>query len=113
MADEAKCLKCGAPLTPDARDGVCPKCLLALAMASQSGEESSDTAPSPPVITEGPGTIIGRYKLLEKIGEGGFGVVYMAEQEEPVRRRVALKIIKLGNQRTISPFSSAAASENQ
>src|SRR5207244_7649740 len=37
-----------------------------------------------------------RYKLLQKIGEGGCGVVYMAEQEEPVRRRVALKIIKLG-----------------
>jgi tetratricopeptide (TPR) repeat protein len=47
-------------------------------------------------LTEGPGTTIGRYKLLQKIGEGGFGVVYMAEQEEPVRRRVALKIIKLG-----------------
>ena len=42
------------------------------------------------------GTRIGRYLLLEKIGEGGCGVVYMAEQEEPVRRRVALKIIKLG-----------------
>src|SRR5439155_17364883 len=42
------------------------------------------------------GTVIGRYKLREKIGEGGMGVVYMAEQEEPVRRRVALKIIKLG-----------------
>jgi WD40 repeat protein/serine/threonine protein kinase len=47
-------------------------------------------------ITEGPGTKIGRYKLLQKIGEGGFGVVYMAEQEEPVHRRVALKIIKPG-----------------
>src|SRR5262245_38172119 len=42
------------------------------------------------------GERIGRYKLLEKIGEGGFGDVWMAEQEEPVRRRVALKIIKLG-----------------
>jgi WD40 repeat protein/serine/threonine protein kinase len=40
--------------------------------------------------------LVGRYKLLQKIGEGGCGVVYMAEQEEPVRRRVALKIIKLG-----------------
>jgi serine/threonine protein kinase/WD40 repeat protein len=47
-------------------------------------------------ITEGPGTRIGRYKLLQKIGEGGFGVVYMAEQKEPVKRRVALKIVKLG-----------------
>ncbi|HUR57609.1 MAG TPA: protein kinase [Opitutaceae bacterium] len=45
---------------------------------------------------EKPGEVIGRYKLLQKIGEGGCGVVWMAEQEEPVRRRVALKIIKLG-----------------
>ncbi|MBE7508492.1 MAG: tetratricopeptide repeat protein [Planctomycetia bacterium] len=42
------------------------------------------------------GTIIGHYKLLQVIGEGGFGTVYMAEQEKPVRRRVALKVIKLG-----------------
>jgi len=47
-------------------------------------------------LDERPGTIIGRYKLLQQIGEGGMGVVYMAEQEEPVRRRVALKIIKVG-----------------
>src|SRR5262245_21312205 len=42
------------------------------------------------------GDRIGRYKLLQQIGAGGCGVVYMAEQEEPVRRRVALKVIKLG-----------------
>src|SRR5262245_31631850 len=47
-------------------------------------------------LTEGPGTVIGPYKLLQQIGEGGFGVVYMAEQQEPVRRKVALKIIKPG-----------------
>jgi len=46
--------------------------------------------------SEKQGEKIGRYKLLQKIGEGGMGVVYMAEQEQPVRRRVALKIIKLG-----------------
>jgi serine/threonine protein kinase/tetratricopeptide (TPR) repeat protein len=46
--------------------------------------------------SEQPGDKIGRYKLLQRIGEGGCGLVYMAEQEEPVRRRVALKVIKLG-----------------
>jgi tetratricopeptide (TPR) repeat protein len=47
-------------------------------------------------LSEKAGDRIGRYKLLQQIGEGGCGVVYMAEQEEPVRRRVALKIIKVG-----------------
>ncbi len=47
-------------------------------------------------IEEAAGTVIGRFKLLQQIGEGGCGMVYMAEQQEPVRRRVALKVIKLG-----------------
>lgn len=46
--------------------------------------------------SEGPGTVIGSYKLLEKIGEGGMAVVYMAEQERPLQRKVALKLVKLG-----------------
>src|SRR5215471_17916207 len=54
------------------------------------------TGRSSPPAAEKPGDRIGRYKLLEQIGEGGCGVVYVAEQEEPVRRRVALKVIKLG-----------------
>jgi hypothetical protein len=54
------------------------------------GEVSSAT------MVEGPGSRIGRYKLLQKLGEGGFGIVYMAEQKDPVKRRVALKILKLG-----------------
>jgi serine/threonine protein kinase/tetratricopeptide (TPR) repeat protein len=60
---------------------------------------SSDRLGSPPQSgspVERIGTLIGRYKLLQQIGEGGCGVVYMAQQEEPVRRRVALKVIKLG-----------------
>src|SRR6185369_9818046 len=51
---------------------------------------------NPAPVIEQTGDQIGRYKLLQKIGEGGCGVVYMAEQEEPVHRRVALKVIKLG-----------------
>src|SRR6266516_2783242 len=49
-----------------------------------------------PPVSERAGDRIGRYKLLQQIGEGGCGVVYMAEQDEPVQRRVALKVIKLG-----------------
>ena len=49
-----------------------------------------------PAVVEGPSSVIGPYKLLEQIGEGGFGVVFMAEQTEPVRRQVALKVLKPG-----------------
>jgi serine/threonine protein kinase/WD40 repeat protein/tetratricopeptide (TPR) repeat protein len=61
-----------------------------------AARESADTIRADPSPSEQPGDSIDRYKLLEKIGEGGFGVVYVAEQKEPVKRRVALKIIKLG-----------------
>ncbi len=53
-------------------------------------------AAPPPSIGEKAGDVVGRYKLLQEIGEGGFGVVFMAQQFEPVKRKVALKIIKLG-----------------
>jgi serine/threonine protein kinase/Flp pilus assembly protein TadD len=59
-----------------------------------SKEDADVTLESPHI--EGPGTMIGRYKLLQLIGEGGMGLVYLAEQQEPIRRRAALKIVKLG-----------------
>src|SRR5882724_909155 len=59
------------------------------------GDSPTETVPAE-TLTEKAGDRIDRYKLLQQIGEGGCGVVYMAEQEEPVRRRVALKVIKLG-----------------
>jgi len=66
------------------------------------------TPPAPDFAVEETGARIGRYKLLEKIGEGGCGVVYMAEQEEPIRRRVAFKVIKLGmdTKQVIARFES-------
>src|SRR5262249_36834537 len=71
----------------------------ALAQPSTPRGAAEDFVPT--VIGETPrteevGLLIGRYKLLEKLGEGGFGAVWLAEQKEPVRRKVALKIIKLG-----------------
>src|SRR5208283_4839611 len=72
-----------------------------LAAAEQAGEFlESPTAGAPALsddpLRELPGAMIGAYKLLQLIGEGGFGSVFMAEQEQPIRRRVAIKIIKLG-----------------
>ncbi len=59
-------------------------------------------------IAESVGTVVGPYKLREQIGEGGFGVVYVAEQTEPVRRKVALKIIRPGmaTQQVIARFEA-------
>src|SRR5262245_3892763 len=73
-----------------------------LAAQAKAGSFLEQPAPSPvgtvdeQPVREGPGTVIGPYKLLEQIGEGGFGVVFLAEQQQPVRRKVALKIIKPG-----------------
>jgi len=73
--------------------------------------ESSPVAPGATVdvpISEAPGTVIGPYKLLEQIGEGGFGVVFMAEQTQPVRRKVALKVLKPGmdTRRVVARFEA-------
>src|SRR5262249_42884507 len=67
----------------------------------QGGSFLESAAAGPTDAYAGPAEVVGaivggRYKLLQVIGEGGMGVVYMAEQEKPVRRRVALKIIKPG-----------------
>ena len=70
--------------------------LLAAHQENDSLFDRSERTADQPAITERSGTVVGRYKLLQQIGEGGFGVVYMAQQTEPVRRKVALKIIKPG-----------------
>src|SRR6187431_2341345 len=60
------------------------------------------------LVAEGPGDLVGNYRLAEKIGEGGCGIVFRAEQEWPVRRQVALKIIKLGmdTQQVVARFEA-------
>src|SRR5262249_46020693 len=59
-------------------------------------------------IVEHPGTVIGSYKLMEQIGEGGMGLVFVAEQQRPVRRKVALKVIKPGmdTQQVVARFEA-------
>ena len=114
MADLLKCPRCGAEMPPDAAEGLCPRCLARMAFGkdeeldqeAEGGLDSEDAATgdrepaTDKVEAQGDlqsiGSRIGRYKLLERIGEGGFGVVYMAEQVEPVQRKVALKIVKAG-----------------
>jgi eukaryotic-like serine/threonine-protein kinase len=88
------CPNCGKPKPTGMADGKCPTCLLSLALglAPKPPRDEAQAASSP----QRPGDLISHYKLLEPIGEGGFGTVWMAEQERPVRRRVALKILKLG-----------------
>jgi serine/threonine protein kinase len=97
------CAKCGATLSAESALDVCPRCVAAQVLAPQTVPDATDATARPAGTIalefgslEQPGDRIGRYKLFQKIGEGGCGVVYMAEQEEPVRRRVALKVIKLG-----------------
>ncbi|HEX3798437.1 MAG TPA: serine/threonine-protein kinase [Verrucomicrobiae bacterium] len=98
---QKKCSSCGADLPPDAPGGHCVSCLLQLGLAAAE----SDAAES---LSLKIGERIGRYKLLEQLGEGGCGIVFLAEQEEPVRRHVALKIIKLGmdTQQVIARFEA-------
>jgi WD40 repeat protein/serine/threonine protein kinase/tetratricopeptide (TPR) repeat protein len=96
MPAERACLKCGAVLPTHVQGDLCPKCSFLAAVFE--GADSTIAAPKgeTEVPDSGDPVNIGCYKILQKIGEGGYGVVYMAEQEEPVRRRVALKVIKLG-----------------
>src|SRR5439155_3538963 len=126
MSETQKCLVCGAELPSNSLDAHCVACSAKTALLGQPPgnpgappstsdtpasdpatharsaptEEASEPGPSSTIrveiVTAKPGDRIGRYKLLQQIGEGGCGVVYMADQEEPVRRRVALKVIKLG-----------------
>jgi len=96
-ANSSTCPQCGTQLKPGVPGGLCLSCLLSLGLkagVADSGD-SAESLPqgSPPEIKTDE---FGRFRIIKQIGEGGCGVVYRAEQLQPIRREVALKVIKLG-----------------
>jgi hypothetical protein len=115
MPTARTCRNCGIGLTEAIESSVCPSCLAGellgpthsalLGGLNQQLNPPRQDAPSPVAPR---GTMIGRYKLISLLGEGGFGTVFLAEQTSPVRRQVALKVIKPGmdTQQVIARFEA-------
>jgi serine/threonine protein kinase/Tol biopolymer transport system component len=98
MPDIPACAQCGLPLPDGAAEGLCPRCL----MESALGAGSTGAEPiARPLLPNWNAALpdFGPYHAIGVLGEGGMGIVYLAEQREPIRRRVALKVLKRGDDR--------------
>src|SRR6204780_2137238 len=88
------CPQCGAELDSADLAGLCPSCLIQGAFDSSLGGDEAQTIDTPTAAAGDDD--FGRYHIVRALGEGGMGTVYLAEQREPIRRWVALKVVKLG-----------------
>src|ERR1017187_10676622 len=88
MTAAERCPECGGPLMAGSQEGMCARCLLAAALR-QPATGALAGLPEP-------GEWIGSCRMVRLLGEGGMGMVYLAEQEQLIARQVALKIIKMG-----------------
>ncbi len=91
-----KCSRCGAEPGSGDSSGLCPTCLIQGAIGSSFGADEVRTATSGAATPAAGDEEFGRYQIVRPIGEGGMGTVYLAEQRDPIYRRVALKVVRLG-----------------